>query len=144
MGTSIFDVGALFDFGSKVIDKIWPDPATRDKAKLELLKAQQEGAFREFDQLIAASKMQAETNTAEAANPNVFVSGWRPAIGWVCAASLFCQFIGAPLLAWVSISANLPAPPAPPDWAQLTPILMGMLGLGWMRTYEKKAGVASK
>lgn len=142
MGLDITGVGSIFDFGSKVIDKIWPDPATRDKAKLELLKAQQEGAFREFDQLIAASKMQADTNTAEASNANVFVSGWRPAIGWVCAASLFCQFIGAPMLAWVSLSADLPAPPAPPDWAQLTPILMGMLGLGWMRTYEKKNGVA--
>lgn len=144
MGLDVTGLGSVFDFGGKIIDKLWPNKADADKAKLELVRLQQEGEFKELDHALALAKMQAETNTAEAANPNVFVSGWRPAIGWVCAASLFCQFIGAPLLAWVSLSANLPAPPAPPDWAQLTPILMGMLGLGWMRTYEKKAGVANK
>lgn len=142
MGLDITGVGSIFDFGSKVIDKIWPDPATRDKAKLELLKAQQEGAFKELEAQIQFAAQQTDVNKVEAANASLFVSGWRPAVGWVCAASLFCQFIGAPLLAWVSLSADLPAPPAPPDWAQLTPILMGMLGLGWMRTYEKKNGVA--
>lgn len=144
MGIDVTGLGSVFDFGGKIIDRLWPNKADADKAKLELVKMQQAGEFKELDHALELAKMQTATNTAEASNPNVFVSGWRPAIGWVCAAALFCQFIGAPLLAWVSSVANIPTPPSPPDWSALTPVLMGMLGLGWMRTVEKKAGVASR
>ena len=144
MGLDITGIGSIFDFGSKIIDKLWPNKEDADKAKLELIRLQQEGEFKELDNALALAKMQADTNTAEATNSSVFVSGWRPAIGWVCAAALFCQFIGSPFLSWVSLTAHLPPLPSLPDWTQLTPILVGMLGLGWMRTSEKKAGVASK
>lgn len=143
-------LSSIFDFGSKLIDKLIPDPEAKAKAQAELIKAQSDGSLAELTLGIQAQQQQTDVNKIEAASSSLFVSGWRPAIGWVCAASLATQFIGAPALAFTSslvgaaFGWHIPAPPVPPEWTQLTPILMGMLGLGAMRTVEKKAGVAAK
>ena len=73
--------------GLQVLNKFVPDPDAKIKAEAELRNA-----------LLAMDAKQAEVNTAEAANPNVFVSGWRPAIGWVGAAGLTYQFVLRPIL----------------------------------------------
>lgn len=142
MGLDITGLGSIFGFGSKVIDKLFPDKAEADRAKLRLIELQQAGEFKEIDAALEQSRQQTAINQEEAKSASLFVAGWRPAVGWVCVLALFAQFIGAPALTWLSLVADIPAPPAPPDWTQLTPILMGMLGLGWLRTQEKKAGVA--
>lgn len=87
---------------------------------------------------------QNEVNKTEAAHSSVFVAGWRPAVGWVCAASLFYQFILYPLLVWgwESIKAfgwiaeNLNSPPMLDNEALIV-LVSGMLGLTISRTYEK-------
>lgn len=138
----ITGIGAVMDFGGKIIDRIWPDPAAAATAKLELFKAQQAGEFKEMEMVFDNAKAQLAVNTAEASNSNVFVSGWRPFIGWTCGAAFAYKFVLAPMLVFgLAIAGkvyNLPQI----DLTDMLPILIGMLGLGGMRTYEKVKGVS--
>jgi Holin of 3TMs, for gene-transfer release len=135
MGMDLTGLGSVFDFGSKVIDKIWPDPAQRDAAKLELFKAQQAGEFKEMDQVFQLAQAQIGVNTEEAKSPSVFTSGWRPYIGWICGTGLAYQFLIYPvLIAYIPKIVQL-------DMGTLLTLLLGMLGLGAMRTTEKIKGV---
>lgn len=137
-------ISAALDIGGKLIDRLWPDPTQAAAAKLELIKMQQSGELAKLTAETDLAKGQQATNTAEATNPSIFVSGWRPAIGWVCALGLFSQFIvrpfaefGAHILGKVIEYPSL-------DLGTLTTLLFGMLGLGALRTTEKLKGVASK
>ena len=130
-------LSALLDIGSKVIDRVWPDPAQAAAAKLELFKLQQSGE-------LAQIAGQMDVNKAEAANPNVFVSGWRPFIGWVCGLGFGVQFVFGPLAEWGSALYGHPVKFPPMDTGTMMPLLLGMLGLGGLRTAEKIQGVASK
>ncbi len=131
-------VSALLDIGGKVIDRIWPDPTQAAAAKLELIKLQQSGE-------LAAMAGQLEINKAEAASTSVFVSGWRPFIGWVCGAACAWNWIGLKALLFLAAYFNHPLPGlAPADLGEMMPVLMGMLGIGGLRTIEKINGVASK
>ena len=77
------------------------------------------------------AKGQIEVNKTEAAHKSLFVAGWRPAIGWICGLALFYSTILAPILnIWFTVP--------PVDSSLLTSVLMGMLGLGAMRTVETK------
>jgi hypothetical protein len=134
----------LLGLGSKVIDKIWPDPVQRDAAKLELLKLQQSG---ELAQLAADTSLMVEqikVNATEAQNPSVFVSGWRPAIGWICGAACGWNWIGLPIAKLGMEIAGHPITLSPADLTEMLPVLMGMLGLGGLRTIEKLQGRAAK
>lgn len=88
------------------------------------------------------AKGQMEINAVEAANSNVFVSGWRPFIGWTCGLGMFGNFITIPFSNFVLalLELNIVIPLVPLE--TMMPVLMGMLGLGAMRTYEKKSGVS--
>lgn len=142
MGFDITGIGSVLDFGSKIIDRIWPDPAQRDAAKLELFKAQQAGEFKQMDQAFELAKGQIGVNQAEAASANLFTSGWRPAIGWVCAAALAYQYVGRPLVAWAFAVAGHPLAPMPGLDDNLWQLMLGMLGLGGLRTFEKIQGAS--
>ena len=87
------------------------------------------------------AKGQLEVNKVEAAHKSLFVSGWRPFIGWTCGLGMFGNFITIPfsnfVLALLSIDIVIPLVPL----ETMMPVLMGMLGLGAMRTYEKKNAV---
>lgn len=130
-------VTALLDIGSKVIDRIWPDPAQAAQAKLELLKLQQSGD-------LAQIAGQLKINDSEAQNPNPFVSGWRPFIGWICGAGFAVQFVVGPLGEWLSMLYGHPVKFPQMDLGTMMPLLFGMLGLGAYRTAEKIQGVAAK
>lgn len=88
------------------------------------------------------SRAQLDVNRVEAGHANIFVSGWRPAVGWVCVLGMAGNFMVIPfsnfVLALLEISVRIPLI----DTATMMPVLMGMLGLGTLRTYEKKAGVS--
>jgi hypothetical protein len=130
-------ISILLDIGSKVIDRVFPDPAAAASAKLELIKLQQSG-----DLAVMAGQM--KINEIEAGNASLFVSGWRPAIGWVCGAACAWNWIGLPMvkvgLGLLAIKLEL----APANLTEMMPILLGMLGLGGLRTLEKVQGVAAK
>jgi len=81
------------------------------------------------------AKGQLEVNKTEAAHKSLFVAGWRPAIGWICGLALMYSTILSPILSiWFTV--------LPVDSSLLTTVLMGMLGLGAMRTVEKTKSVA--
>lgn len=131
-------IGAIIDS----VGKVASDLITTDKERIEL---QLEG--KRIDQ--ATDLAQMEVNKAEAQNQNLFVSGWRPAVGWVGAAAMAYQFLLYPLLvwAWVWLQAEqiVPKEVSPPpmlDTEALWVILSGMLGIAGMRSFEKTRGVA--
>ena len=127
-------VTALLDIGGKVIDRVWADPIQASAARLELIKIQQSG---ELAQIVGQLKV----NEVEAANPNLFTSGWRPFIGWVCGAGFAIQFVIGPLGEWVSNLAGHPVSFPKLELDTMMPLLFGMLGLGAYRTAEKIQGV---
>ncbi len=124
------------------VGKVIGDLHTSDKERMEL-----ELESKRIDQAIDLGQM--EVNKVEAANQNLFVAGWRPAIGWVGAGAMFYQFLLYPLLvwAWVWLQAEgyVPKEVKPPpmlDTEALWVILSGMLGIAGMRSFEKSRGVA--
>ena len=135
--SSLNPVNALFKIGSHVSDRVWPDPEKAAAAKLELFKMQQNGE-------LAVIAGQMEINKAEATNPSVFVSGWRPGIGWVCGAGFAVQFVVGPLAEWGSAIYGHPVKFPQMDMVTMMPLMLGMLGLSGMRTAEKIQGVAAK
>jgi hypothetical protein len=130
-------VSALFEVGSKVLDRVLPDPAQQAAAKLELMKLQQNGE-------LAQITGQMEINKVEAASSSLFVSGWRPSIGWVCGAGFAVQFVIGPLAEWGSALYGHPVKFPQMDTGTMMPLLLGMLGLGGLRTAEKLADKAAK
>ena len=117
--------------GLKIINKFVPDP----QAKIEAEAALREG-------LLAADQGQMEVNKVEAAHRSIFVAGWRPFIGWTCGAAFSMHFVLLPLIQVASIYANFTPPVIAFDMESLLTVMLGMLGLGGMRTYEKMKGVA--
>lgn len=133
-------IGPILEIGKGIINRLFPDPAAAAAAQLELLKMQQNGDLAQLAADTDLAKLQIQTNIAEAAG-NWFTAGWRPCIGWVCGAGLayaaliepFARFIAKVGFGYVGdfpvIDTNL-----------TMQILMGMLGLGAMRSIEKIKG----
>lgn len=130
-------VTAVLGIGSQLIDRLWPDPATRNAAKLGMLRLQQEG---ELSTLVAETQLmlgQINVNEENARSSNWIASNWRPFIGWICGFGLGYQFLAYPILvAFIPKIVQL-------DMGTLLTLLLGMLGLSTLRTQEKLKGVAS-
>jgi hypothetical protein len=85
---------------------------------------------------------QIEVNKAEAASGSLFKGGWRPFIGWVCGGAFAYHFVLQPVIVFAVLTAGIDLPPLPEfDMASLMTVMMGMLGLGGLRTYEKQKGI---
>ena len=121
---------AVSDLANTVIGKIWPDKSAAEQQQLAAAVMVVQG--------------QLDINKVEAANPSVFVSGWRPFIGWVCGAACAWSWIGLPIAAMALKVYQVELSLTPANLTEMMPILMGMLGLGGLRTIEKINGVASK
>jgi holin (3TMs family) len=118
-----------------VVKELIPDADKRMEIQVRLAELADQADARETQLLVS----QTEVNKIEASNSNLFVSGWRPFIGWVCGGTLAYTWVLAPI---AQATFHLQALPiVPPD--QIYPIVMALLGLGTMRTYEKTKGVAS-
>jgi len=125
---------AIIGAVSTVIDRVVPDVNAREQAKAELSKIVLEDDF----QLALA---QIQTNQTEAQSDNIFKSGWRPSIGWVCSIAFSLHFVFFPILNWFLILFHQPSINIPFDMNSLMYALGGLLGLGTMRTVEKMNGV---
>ena len=130
MAVDITGIGSVADLASNVINKIWPDKSEQEKQQLAAA--------------VMVIQGQLEINKTEAANPSVFVSGWRPAIGWVCGAACAWNWIGLPILKAVLAVANYSVALSPADLTDMLPFLLGLLGLGGLRTLEKINGAAAR
>jgi hypothetical protein len=118
-----------------LLDKIIPDPQAAAAAKMEMFRLQQTGE-------LAQITGQLEINKSEAQSSSVFVSGWRPFIGWVCGAAFAWNWIGLPMAKVALGLAGYVMELAPADLSEMMPVLLGMLGLSVMRTVEKIKDVA--
>ncbi len=132
-------ITAALDVGGKLIDRLWPDPAQRDAAKLEMLRMQQSGELAKLAADTDLAKAQIAVNQAEAANQALFVSGWRPAIGWCCAAAVGYTYILAPAVVFGAQVYGIVPPKLPVLDNNLYELMLGMLGLTAARTWEKVA-----
>lgn len=134
-------LGGIFNLADKVFDKLFPDPEQKAKAQYELMKLQQDGAFRQLEADLQMSLGQMDINKAEAASTDPFRGGWRPFIGWVCGFGLAYQFLARPLLTFVLQVAETKVQVLPSlELDTLMTLLFGLLGLGAMRTVEKING----
>ena len=131
----------LGDGFGKIIDKIFPDPAQKAQAQLEMLKLQQDGEFKAASDQLTRDLAQIDVDKTEAQSPSFFRSGWRPAVGWVCVLGLGYDFLCQPLLSWYALKKGIAAPPQL-DIGTLLTLLGGMLGLGSLRTTEKLKGIS--
>ena len=134
--------GAVVNGIISVIDKVIPDPAQKAQAQLAVLQLQQTGQLEQLKADVQASLAQGDVNKVEAASPSLFKSGWRPAVGWICAVALGVQFLLNPIGSWVAALMGHPVQFPPLDLGTLMTLLFGMLGMGAMRSFDKKAGTA--
>ena len=125
---------AIIPLIGSLIDKAIPDADAANKAKAELAMMQAKG---ELDLMLG----QIEINKAEAQHSSVFVAGWRPFIGWVCGFALAYEYLMLPLFAWLSLNAGWQQPPHLVMDGMME-LVLAMLGVAGLRTFEKYKGVA--
>jgi hypothetical protein len=125
-----------------LLDKFFPDPSAAAEAKLKLMQMAQTGELAQLDAELKMATGQQEINKVEAASSSVFVAGWRPFIGWVCGAAFAFKFIGGPLAVVIMAALGHPITLPAFDFTEMSTVLLGMLGLGGLRTMEKVKGVA--
>jgi hypothetical protein len=113
-----------------VLDKVLPDPQAKAKAQTEILTA-----------LMSSDLAQLEVNKVEAAHRSIFVAGWRPFLGWVGGVSLAYVFLVQPMTNWALMVwyPGIVTPTVPTDF--LFELVLAMLGMGGLRTFEKMKGV---
>ena len=120
-------IGEVADLASSIINRIWPDKTEQERAELSAALLVVQG--------------QLQVNAAEAGSRSTFVAGWRPFIGWTCGVACGWNWIGLPVARILLELAGHPIAVSPADLTEMLPVLMGMLGLGGFRTYEKVKGV---
>jgi len=128
--SDITGLGAVSDLANTVISKIWPDKSEAEKQQLAAAVMVVQG--------------QIDINKVEAGNSSIFVSGWRPAIGWICGAACAWNWVGLPVAKLGLTLAGIDVAIQSADISEMMPILLGMLGLGTLRSFEKVNGVAAK
>tara|TARA_S200002703_G_scaffold104246_1_gene90468 strand:- start:349 stop:756 length:408 start_codon:yes stop_codon:yes gene_type:complete len=118
---------------SSLLDKAVPDKDLREKLAHDIATMAERHAHEQV-------KAQLEINKTEAAHKNLFVAGWRPACGWICVFGMAGNFLVIPLanmtLELLETGVSVPMI----DLSTMLPVLMGMLGLGGLRTFEKVQG----
>lgn len=127
-------LNALIQPVTSILDKVIPDADTKQRIAHEIATMAESHAHE-----IATAQI--EVNKTEAASKNLFVAGWRPAVGWVCCLGMAGNFLVIPLANFtLALSGSSVVVPLI-DLSTMMPVLMGMLGLGALRTVEKTKGV---
>jgi hypothetical protein len=128
-------ISSILPVAGEVIDRLVPDKNGAAKAKQEMEKAL---VHAEVSGLIG----QIEINKIEAASRSVFVAGWRPFIGWSCGAAMAYSYVVQPILAFALAQSGYLIDLPRVELGEMMPVLLGMLGLGGMRSFEKFKGVS--
>lgn len=132
-------ITAAISLGNTLIDRLVPDKTAAAAAKSQLVEMQVKG---ELDQITG----QLTVDQAEAGSKSTFVAGWRPFVGWACGAAFCYVYILQPMVqfALVACKVNFDLAKMPAlDIADMMPVLLGMLGLGAMRSYDKTNGTGN-
>lgn len=129
---------AIFDG----IDALTTSDEEKMTLKNQALEQSRQGDLQAWGIQAGLLSAQIEVNKAEATSRNVFTSGWRPSIGWTCAAALFYQFVLSPVGVWTASILGHPLPPPPTLDAMLWELLFGMLGIGALRSFDKLKGTS--
>lgn len=137
-------VGAITSLLPSLIERILPgDSDAIKRAKLELKTKEQEIKAALTTELLKQQNLQLEVNKVEASHSSIFVSGWRPAAGWLGVFGLAWSVGLQPVISYILEVNGLPSLPAL-DSDVLMTILVGMLGMGGYRSFEKLKGVDTK
>ena len=128
-------LGKLVDPVSNILDKVIEDKDQKARLAHEISTM----AERHAQEL---ARGQIEINKEEAKSRNIFIAGWRPFVGWTCGLALFWHFLGLPVTLFITGWLNIQHPPLPEFDMSIMTVLLGMLGLGGMRSFEKFKGVA--
>ena len=129
-------IQALIGPVTGLLDKFVEDKDQKNKLAHELATM----ADRHAQEL---AKGQLDINAEEAKSKNIFVSGWRPSVGWCCSLALFAHFLVFPTMDVVTAYMGIEAVAYPAfDMDSLMTVLLGLLGLGGMRSFEKYKGVS--
>lgn len=120
---------------SALLSRVIPDKSERDRLAHEISTMAEVQAHQ---QIMA----QVEVNKVEAAHRSLYVAGWRPFIGWSCGIAMAFNYIGVPVIETGSVLYGTPLSIDPLDLEVMMPVLLGMLGLGGMRSYEKRNKVS--
>jgi len=136
---------AAFDMGKLAIEKIWPDANKRAEELRKLEELKQKGDLAELNAHVQLMLAQINVNAEQAKSNSMFVAGSRPFIIWICGFGLAFQYLVHPLFTWIWAFSDAigDAPPAM-DLSVMMPLLLGLLGLGSMRSFDKKNYVDTK
>lgn len=137
-------VTTLLPILGNVIDKIIPNTAEREKAKAELALKLAENETELLKLFTQIDQGQIDINKEEAKSSSLFVAGWRPFVGWVSGIGCAWAFVGKPIADWaIAVSGHAIVTPVL-NTGELMSLLLGLLGMGALRSFEKVKGVASK
>lgn len=138
-------LSALFDLGKTAIEKIWPDPSKRADELFRLEQLRQQGDFALMKAQVDLLLGQIEVNKIEAQSSSLFVAGWRPFAGWIGGVAFAYASIVEPMARFVATVFFKYQGNYPEINTELTiQVLLGMLGLGLMRSFDKKQGTDTK
>ena len=130
-------LGSVADFAKGIVDRIWPDPATKAKALLDIEDLKQKGELAQLASDTGLLQGQIDINKVEAASTNMFIAGWRPFIGWSCGLAFVYVSIIDPIARFIALTMQYKGQFPVMDTSITMQVLLGLLGLAGMRTYEK-------
>lgn len=144
-------VSVVFGLVGKVMERVWPDPAQKAEALQKLAELKQSGELSFLNAEVALLMGQLEINKMEVMQGGIFKGGWRPFIGWICGFSFAYKFLIQPFIVLIVqlITHFTGIEPFPLDllpvlnWTELSVVLLGMLGIGGLRTVEKNRIIGS-
>jgi len=131
---------AALDVGKSLIEKIWPDPVKQSQEIRKLKELHQKGDLAVLNAEVQLLLGQINVNAAEANHKSIFVAGWRPFVGWVCGFGLLYASVIEPLMRFIATVNGYTGTFPILDTTITMQVLLGMLGLGMMRTKEKEKG----
>lgn len=135
-------VSGLFSAAQSLIERFFPDPEKKAAAQLELLKMQQNGELAQLAAETDLAKMQIAVNVEEAKSGSLFIAGWRPMVGWCGALGLAYVALIEPVARFVAqVGFGYTGAFPVIDTTVTLQVLLGILGLGGMRTFEKSKNV---